>query len=618
MHCVIKPAALVAGFLIVSVAAPAHAVFYMFTNVADTTTAAPTGTFQSFDIPAIDGATVAFTGTYSGFRGVFTGNGGAVSTIAKTGDVAPSGTFISVSPPSISGGVVAFQASYGASQFGVFIGSGGPLTTIAKSGDAAPLGTFSGFAGPPGISGSNVVARGTYLSGAGVFVGTGGPLTTIQSTGSLGLPSISGNLVAFNAAISGGSAVFTGSGGTLNLIVKTGDSAPVGTFSNFGFPSISGTTAAFLGFYNGSANRGVFTGNGGSLTAIIKTGDAAPSGTFSSFGDPSISGGTVAFRGNYGSNTGIFTGNGGPVSAVIKTGDPLFGSTVSFLDFDRFGLDANGGGNLAFRYYLSDGRNGVAIASAVVPETSTMVIWSVITLGAMVYAAWQRNLQLSTVFSPLRIAVSVGVMVFAIFGGYAHSAVVIVPFDTPGSVAAQTASVGISTFVSNSFATTQGISGLFTGNPSAPIGPPSALSLGATPGPATYFHFSPLPGYRINSIGISATGAFTGQSTTFRVFAANENLSSIQYDSVMTPTGPGVAGLNGGAVFLSANSLPPGSPITAFRVWQLDDGFGVLDNLVADVSFVPEASAFWVWASIVGLAAWICAARPWCTKRTCH
>lgn len=154
--------------------------------------------------------------------------------------------------------------------------------------------------------------------------------------------------------------------------------------------------------------------------------------------------------------------------------------------------------------------------------------------------------------------------------------------------------------MSNSFANTSGISGAFTGNATAPIGPPSALSLGASPGPATYFHFSSLPGFVINSIGISATGGFTDQSTTFRVFAANENLDSIQYDAVMTPTGSGIAGLNDGAVFLSANSLPSSSPITAFRVWQLDDGFGILDNLVADVTAVPEGSSFAA-ISLIGL-----------------
>jgi hypothetical protein len=67
----------------------------------------------------------------------------------------------------------------------------------------------------------------------------------------------------------------------------------------------------------------------------------------------------------------------------------------------------------------------------------------------------------------------------------------------------------------------------------------------------------------------------------------------------MTPTGSGIAGLNGGAVFLSANSLPPSIPITAFRVWQLDDGFGILDNLVANVTAVPEARA-WLMLAVVG------------------
>jgi hypothetical protein len=181
----------------------------------------------------------------------------------------------------------------------------------------------------------------------------------------------------------------------------------------------------------------------------------------------------------------------------------------------------------------------------------------------------------------------------------ADAAIVVVPFDTPGLAAAQTAPIGVSLFVSNDFAFTSGISGLFTGNPSAPIGPPSALQLGASPGPLTYFHFSPLPDYEIHAIGISATGAFPDQSTTFRVFAANEALESLQFDVVMNPTGPGVAGLNGGAVFLSAVS--PLSPITAFRVWQLDDGFGILDNLVVDIdnTAIPEPTTFVLLAPVL-------------------
>jgi hypothetical protein len=213
--------------------------------------------------------------------------------------------------------------------------------------------------------------------------------------------------------------------------------------------------------------------------------------------------------------------------------------------------------------------------------------------------------------STIRRILSVLVLSCTIHGGPAYPVLVTIPFDTAGSAAAQTAPFGISLFVSNSFANTVGISGAFTGNVAAPIGPPGALQLGSSPGPLTYFHFSPLPGYEIDSIGISATGGFTGLSTTFRVFAANENAASIQFDTVMTPTGAGIAGLNGGAVFLSANSLPLPSPITAFRVWQLDDGFGILDNLVVDVTAVPEGRAFMA----VALAGFLCsvtvAARRW-------
>jgi hypothetical protein len=160
-----------------------------------------------------------------------------------------------------------------------------------------------------------------------------------------------------------------------------------------------------------------------------------------------------------------------------------------------------------------------------------------------------------------------------------------VDFNVNGLAAAQTAPIGVSLFPSNSFANTGGISGLFTGNADAPIGPPSALSLGGTPGIATYFHFSPLPDYRIHAIGIAATGGFTNQATTFHVLAVDSELNLLEYDATMTPTGAGVQGLNGGAVFLGVEST---LPILAFRVWQLDDGFGVLDNLKVDVELVPE------------------------------
>jgi hypothetical protein len=185
--------------------------------------------------------------------------------------------------------------------------------------------------------------------------------------------------VAFRGFYSGGHGIFTGSGGPTITIAKTGDAAPSGTFTFFNDPAISGSTVAFTGNY--SSGSGIFTGSGGPLTTIAKTGDAAPSGTFTSFSAPAISGTTVAFRAVYGVDQGIFTGSGGLLETVIKNGDPLFGSTVDGLLLGRFGIDPSGSGNLAFFYALADGRSGIAIASAAVPEARAWLMLALVGAG---------------------------------------------------------------------------------------------------------------------------------------------------------------------------------------------------------------------------------------------
>jgi PEP-CTERM motif-containing protein len=377
------------------------AVTYSFTRIADSATMSPAGILDAVGIgkASVSGGSVAFQGCYGGGAGcgVFTGNGGALTTIVKDGTAAPIGNFTSVPPefgggtfvgrPAVAGTVVAFQAGYqfnsltGAfDKFGIFTGNGGAaVTTIVKSDDAAPSGTFSSFLDAT-ISGTTVAFQGGYGTNLkGVFTrdsGGGGSLTTIAksndvvpSVGTLtgfSAPAVSGSTTAFKGDYSGGQGIFTGSGGALAVISKAGDPAPIGTFDATGFfePALSGTSAAFRARYNTSFGTGIFRGNGGPLTTIVKLGDPAPVGAISSLlSDPSISGNNVAFIGNYGAQHALFVGSGGPLTPVIKKGDLLFGSTVSTVTFEKFGFDTDGSGKLAFGYTLANGRAGVAIAT---------------------------------------------------------------------------------------------------------------------------------------------------------------------------------------------------------------------------------------------------------------
>ena len=262
----------------------------------------------------------------------------------------PVGTFINFQDPAMSGSLAAFLGAYSAGS-GIFTGSGGALTTIAKTGDLAPTGTFTNL-DRPALSGSSAAFLGTYNGSAN-------------------------------------KGIFTGGGGALTTIAKTGDPAPAGTFTNFDWPAISGSTAAFRGYYPGGS--GIFNGSGGALTTIAKTGDAAPIGTFSDFlnaqNGVSLSGSTTVFQADYngGAGMGIFTGNGGTPMPVILRGSSLFGSTVSNVDMGSFDADA---GRIAFRYILSDGRRGIAMATA--PEPSSAVLAALGALGIAMFA-WRRR-----------------------------------------------------------------------------------------------------------------------------------------------------------------------------------------------------------------------------------
>jgi hypothetical protein len=404
-------AALLAAAGVLLTVSSAHA-GYTFIDVADTTMAAPSGMFTSFDEPSISNGVVAFQGYYNGISGLFTGNGGTLTTIAQTGAAAPTpiGTFAGFSDPVISGGTVAFlgfgpELAGGGENTGVFTGNGGALTTIAKTGDASPAGGTFGFLTVPSISNGTVAFVGSQTAltdspNSGVFTGNGGALTTIAETGQSAPsgtftdfygPAIDNGTVAFTAGYgSSSSGVFTGTGGALTTIVNAGDPAPAGTFSSVGSASISGGKVAVYAHYNGGT-IGVFTGSGGTLTPIAETGEVAPDGTYADFDYLSIIGNTVAFEGIYKSEpestyqTGIFIGSGAALTPVIKIGDTLFGGEVTALDTTVTELVPSeiqdSSGDIAFSYQLSNGVSGVAIAH--VPEPASLSLLGIGALGLL-------------------------------------------------------------------------------------------------------------------------------------------------------------------------------------------------------------------------------------------
>jgi hypothetical protein len=160
------------------------------TTIAARGDAVASDTLTTIGEAAISGDRVAFTALTSNGAGVFSGTGGPLTTIVKRGDPAPSGDFselFTFDRPAIRGDRIAFRGVFG-SNVGIFTGNGGPLTTIAKTGDAAPSGVFLDLGKGPrtdiGYDGVNVAFFGTYTGNRrGIFVGDGASLTTVLKSG---------------------------------------------------------------------------------------------------------------------------------------------------------------------------------------------------------------------------------------------------------------------------------------------------------------------------------------------------------------------------------------------------------------------------------------------------
>ncbi|MBH8563429.1 hypothetical protein I8748_14760 [Nostoc sp. CENA67] len=344
--------------------------------------------------PINDNGTVAFAaGGADDFglssTGIFTSNGGAVTTVVNfnLGYNTINGIAINNS------GTVAF-ANNTLPQEGLFISNGKSVTTVARPSDNLFTVNLSSNA----FNDSGTLVFRTFDA---IVTGNGGPLKTIVDTSGpfqffSQEPVINdANVVAFEAELKDGrQGVFTSKDGSITTIVDN-TSFFSGGFAEFDINN-SETVIFSASLENGE--QGIFTGDGETITTVADT-----SGLFSRFFRLAINDNNqVAFNGQLrdGSENvfadGIFTGSDPVADKVIGIGDSLLGGTVTNLFFSG-GL--NNSGQISFyAEYLDDAGNtitGVFRADPVlesIPEsTSTLGLLALGTLGTGVVLKRKLN-----------------------------------------------------------------------------------------------------------------------------------------------------------------------------------------------------------------------------------
>jgi hypothetical protein len=208
--------------------------------------------------------------------------------------------------------------------------------------------------------------------------------------------------VAFHGILTGnanGSAdregIFRVTGTDLVELLRTGDPAPTGPgnlrtlertqLNARGQVLTAATFTAGVSF----TNTGLVLADETGIFNVARAGTITPDGSryYTSVGFASLNDlGQVAFEASIGTNPvrgsslGIFLYEGGDTRTIARTGTPLLGSTITELHlFSDIPLDYeylsssrrtfNNRGQVAYRFTLADGRNGLAVWS--VPELPT-------------------------------------------------------------------------------------------------------------------------------------------------------------------------------------------------------------------------------------------------------
>ncbi len=368
------------------------------TKIAETSATGGLG----LSVPAINnGGAVAFVDTTSGHTGLFVGSGGPLTTIDTTkvyGIYLP-GDRNGFGPSINDLGRAAAVVGLAQTPESIISGSGGPLTTIATA-DGTPIsGTGTVILSRPTIAPDGTTAFAAYHSGGfagnGVFSGTGGPLTTIavnsNSSAQLTVAPYSSSDGSYLAYVAPATGTSSKTASVLHNGVTTSVTLP-GNLSNSFFAHVAVNNSGMLaGTTIHGGNGGLMVGDGTTTLLTIRSSLNDPSSPFTDFDAVSINNSNaIAFLASGGNFTGIFTG---PTlgSKIVQTGDALDGSTVTALSFGSEGL--NDQGQIAFWAKLADGRQGIYVTTAPVPEPRVPLLTAVAVggLASLGLARYRRD-----------------------------------------------------------------------------------------------------------------------------------------------------------------------------------------------------------------------------------
>jgi hypothetical protein len=362
-------------------------------DAADFSDLNPDGTFIPGQTPgpAINASgEVAFYGdTAAGMEGgVYKGAGAGLTTIAST-----TNGFLDIGHAAAinNSGTVAFGGRDDSNHFGVFTGSGGALTTVKTEG-APPSGYFA--FGDPSINASGRVAfyaeKDTsvdLLSKLGAATSTvaatsGAKFDQFPGSPFYGVPGLNdAGHVAFYAITDLGDPGIFESKGTTGAIANTLADTSLDLI-DFRNPVINNSgRVAFWAQLDGADERILFSENEELHTVVDTLGGFAFS--FQTLGDPALADdGSMAFWATLsdGKQGIFFVDSKGVISRVLGEGDSFMGSTIDELGFGNNGL--NSAGELAMWAMLHNGTE-VILRSVLVPEPSTGMLLAVglMTLG---------------------------------------------------------------------------------------------------------------------------------------------------------------------------------------------------------------------------------------------